>query len=113
MRIKRGLNKRRSHKAVLQLTKGYRTSYHKLYRRAREAVLHAGQYSFYHRRHRAAQMRRDWIKIIASGLYGTNLSYSKFVNALHKNNIEIDRKVLAEIAQTNPAHFTKLVDTLK
>ena len=110
MRVKRGVTKRQRHKKLLKAAKGYRATYSKLYKRAHEAYMHAGQYSMIHRRHRRGQMRNQWIKIISAGLTGTDISYSKFIGGLKKNNIELDRKVLAEIAQTNPAHFAKLVE---
>lgn len=109
MRIKRGVQKHRHHRKVLASTKGYRMSYNRLYRRAVEASLHAGQYSFIHRRKRPAQMRKDWIKIISAGLVGTGLSYNRFISGLKQKDIELDRKVLAEIAQTYPEHFAQLV----
>jgi len=110
MRIKRGVTATKKHKKILKRAKGYRLSYSKLFRRANEALLHAGQYSFAHRRRRGSDKRREWIKIIASGLYGTGVSYSKFMHGLKTNNIELDRKVLANIAQTNPEHFAVLVE---
>lgn len=113
MRIKRGITKRAKKKKVLSLAKGYRMSYSKLYKRAKEAVLHAGQYSYAHRRHRRAQMRNEWIKIISAGLVGTEMSYSKFINALKTKNIDLDRKVLAEMATNNPENFKSLVETVK
>jgi large subunit ribosomal protein L20 len=113
MRVKRGKVKHSKHKELLARAKGYRMSYNSLYRRAREALLHAGQYSFAHRRRRHSQMRNSWIKIIAAGLYGTGLSYSTFTGALKKHNIELDRKVLAEIAQVNPQHFNTLIKQIQ
>lgn len=113
MRIKRGVTKQRRHKKILKLASGYRMSYHKLYRRAKEAVLHAGQYSYAHRRHRRAQVRTEWIKTIAAGLSADNLSYSKFIHGLKAKNIEIDRKNLAEMVVYQPEHFKQLVDMVK
>ncbi len=110
MRIKRGLNKKARHNRVLELTKGYRGSYSKLYRRAREAVLHAGQYNYAHRQARPAQFRKQWIKIISAGLSGTGVSYNGFVSGLDKKNIELDRKVLADIAQSDPKSFSAIVE---
>lgn len=113
MRIKRGVTKQRRHKKILKLAAGYRMSYHKLYRRAKEAVLHAGQYSYAHRRHRRAQVRTEWIKTIAAGLSVENLSYSKFIHGLKAKNIEIDRKNIAEMAIYQPDHFKQLVEMVK
>ncbi|MBL8015018.1 MAG: 50S ribosomal protein L20 [Candidatus Doudnabacteria bacterium] len=109
MRIKRGAQKNKKHKAVLQSTKGYRMSYNRLYRRAIEAALHAGQYNFAHRRHRRAQMRDQWIKIISAALAESQVSYHDFMGNLKRHNVVLDRKVLAEIAQNNPQHFKQLV----
>lgn len=113
MRVKRGETKRRSHKKILNLAKGYRMTYSKSYRRAMEAVRHAGQYSYAHRRRRSSQMREEWIKIIAAALSEKNISYSMFFSSLKKNNIELDRKNLAELILSNKAHFDSLVEEVK
>jgi large subunit ribosomal protein L20 len=113
MRIKRGQTKNRKHKKILKLAKGYRMSYSKLYRRAKEAVWHAGSYSFAHRRRRRGQMRSDWIKTISAALVGTDMSYSQFIGALKKSNITIDRKNMAEMALSNKAHFDALIAQVK
>lgn len=113
MRIKRGATKNQKHKKVLKLAKGYRMSYSKLYRRAKEAVRHAGQYSYAHRQHRGAQIREQWIEVISAALTKHNLSYSKFIGGLKKNKVELDRKVLAELAVYNPAHFDSVVEAVK
>ena len=112
MKVKRDVTKRQRNKKVLKLTKGFRMTYSKSYRRAKEAVKHAGQYEYAHRRHKRAQMRQEWIKVISAGLSDKNLSYSKFISALKKNNIVMDRKTLAEMAVNSPANFTKLVTEL-
>jgi large subunit ribosomal protein L20 len=109
MRIKRGLAKHKKHVKVLKAVKGFRQSYSKLYRRAKEALLHAGQYSFAHRRARRAQFRKDWIKIIGAGLSSTGISYSKFFHNLQQKQVEVDRKILAEIAQVDPEGFQQIV----
>lgn len=113
MRIKRGTTKQRRHKKILDLVKGYRMSYGNLYRRAKEAVLHAGQYSYAHRRHRRADFREEWIKVISASLSTTGLSYSKFIGGLKKNNIQLDRKILAELAVNSPEKFNQLVEEVK
>lgn len=109
MRVKRGKTKNQKHKKVLKQAKGYRLSYSKLYRRAKEAVLHAGQYSMTHRRHLRSQKREEWIKVISAKLAGTGMPYSRFISALKQNNIELDRKSLANLAIDNPNHFDALV----
>lgn len=110
MRVKRGTTKHRRHKKVLKLAKGYRMSYHKLYRRAKEAVLHAGQYSYAHRKHRRAQIKSEWIKVIAAALSAKQVSYSKFISGLKAKNITLDRKSLSELAVHHPKHFEELVE---
>jgi large subunit ribosomal protein L20 len=109
MRIKRGLVKKRRHNKILKATKGFRMSYSRLYRRALEAFKHAGTYSYGHRRHRRAQMRVNWIRMVAAGLVSHQVSYNAFVAGLRKHNIALNRKVLAEIAQSNPEHFAEIV----
>lgn len=113
MRIKRGEAKRAKKKAVLKQAKGYRMSYHKLYRRAKEALLHSGQYSYAHRRRRRSQIRTEWIRIISASLVNTDLSYSKFMHGLNEKKISLDRKVLAEMAVNSPEQFAKVVEAVK
>lgn len=113
MRIKRGVTKHAKHKKIINLAKGYRMSYSKLYRRAKEAVWHAGSYSLVHRRHKRAQKRKEWIKVISASLHTTDYSYSTFINALKKANIDLDRKVLSDMATDEPKHFEALVSSLR
>lgn len=113
MRIKRGTFKRNYRKKILKLAKGYRMTYSRLYRRAKEAVLHAGQYSYAHRKHRGAQVKQEWIKIISSSLINSGLSYSQFVAGLKNKNISLDRKSLADLALNQPEHFQKVVAAVK
>lgn len=112
MRIKRGITKKQKHKKVLKLTKGYRMTRSKLYRKAKEAVLHAGAYEYAHRRHRRAQIREEWIKIISAELTKYNKSYSQFIGALKKAEIKIDRKNLAELITFSPKQFKAVVETV-
>lgn len=113
MRVKRGTTKNAKHKKILKQAKGYRMSYSKLYRRAREAVLHAGSYSAAHRRRRRSQKTTEWVKVISASLSGTGMSYSKFMNGLKTNNVIIDRKNLAEMAVNNPEHFQMVLEAVK
>ncbi len=110
MRIKRGVSKKRKHKKVLSLTKGFRLSYRKLYRRAKEAVLHAGEYSYNHRKKRGNDFRRLWIKRINAALFDTDLSYSRFIHLLKEQKIDINRKVLANLALDNRDVFDAIVN---
>src|SRR3989344_5955446 len=109
MRIKRGLTKTKRHKKILKGTKGYLLSYSKLYKRAKEATLHAGQYSYAHRRKRAGQQRRVWITRLNAALSKFNLKYNKFINLLKENGIDLNRKILSEIALNNEQAFAEIV----
>lgn len=114
MRVKRGTTKHRRHKKILKLAKGYRMTYSKLYRRAKQAVMHAGQYSYNDRKHRVSQFRTEWIKVIAANLSKNNyMSYSKFISALTSNSIFIDRKVLADLAVEDPKFFDAVYAEVK
>lgn len=112
MRVKRGQIKNKKHKAVLKKAKGYRMSYSRLYRRAKQLLLHSGAYSFAHRKRRRSQKREEWIKTISAALVGTGVTYSKFINNLKQNKVEIDRKNLAEMVINNPTHFQTVVTTV-
>ncbi len=113
MRVKRGFAKKRRHKKVLDATKGYRLSYSKLYRRAKEALLHAGQYNFEHRRKRPGQFRRIWIKQLTAMCKQQGTKYSVFINALKKAEVKIDRKVLAYLAVNHGFALEKLMADVK
>lgn len=113
MRIKRGKTKHKKHKKILASAKGYRLSYSKLYKRAREALLHAGNYSFAHRRKRGNQFRRLWIERINAALTKHDIKYSRFINDLKKNGIELNRKVLADLALNNEKAFDEVVKSIK
>jgi len=113
MRIKRGLNKNKRHKKILEKTKGYRLSYSKLYKRAKEAVLHAGQYSFAQRRKRQGQFRRLWIERINAALSSHNIKYNIFINRLATKKIELNRKILADLALNNKNAFDAVVTSIK
>ncbi|MBW1695181.1 MAG: 50S ribosomal protein L20 [Deltaproteobacteria bacterium] len=109
MRIKRGYKARRRRKKVLKLAKGFRGGRSKLYRSAADAVDKALMYAYRDRRWRKRDFRRLWIARINAAVRMNNLSYSKFMSGLKAANIELDRKVLAEIAISDPAGFAQLV----
>ncbi|MBR3425369.1 MAG: 50S ribosomal protein L20 [Neisseriaceae bacterium] len=112
-RVKRGVTARARHKKVLALAKGYRGRRKNVYRVAKQAVMKAGQYAYRDRRQRKRQFRRLWIARInaAARMYG--LSYSKFMNGLKKAAVEIDRKVLSDIAVFDRNTFAQLVEKAK
>lgn len=106
-RVKKGLTKRAKHKKILKSAKGYFGARSKLVRTAKEAVMHAGAYSFAGRKQRKQKAREGWIIQINAAL-GENLAYKDFINSLKKQKIELDRKILAEIAEKDPETFSKL-----
>lgn len=113
MRVKRGKNKNQRHKKVLKQTKGFRLSYSKLYRRAKEALLHAGQYSFAHRKKRGGEFRKLWIQRINAALTEHDMKYSQFIHALDENKISLNRKMLAELGLHNKEVFAEVVNAVK
>lgn len=110
-RVKTGVTRRRRHKKVLSQTKGFRGTNNRLYKRAHEALLHAGQYAYIGRKLRKRDMRKLWIMRINAGLQQLDetMKYSVFINKLKQANIQIDRKMLAELAATDFAAFTEVV----
>lgn len=112
MRVKTGTARRKRHKKILKATKGYRMTKGKLYRVSHEAYLHAGQYSYNHRRRRHSQMRQLWIKRINAAAQANGLKYSRLMDKLTKAGVELDKKSLAEIALNHPAVFTKVVEAV-
>jgi large subunit ribosomal protein L20 len=112
-RIKGGVTTRHRHKKVLKLTKGHRATKHSLYRRAHESMLKSLSYSYRHRRERKGDMRRLWITRINAAARLNGLSYSRFIEGLAKTGVSIDRKILAELAVTDPSAFTQLVAVAK
>ena len=108
MRIKRGFKARKRRKKVLKLAKGFRGGHSKLYRTAADAVDKALMYAYRDRRVRKREFRRLWIVRINAAARMNDLSYSKFMNGLKKAGIELDRKVLADLAVSDPAGFTQI-----
>jgi len=108
-RVKRGTisSKRRSN--VLSKAKGYRFGRGTKEKQAKEAILHAGVHAFGHRRDKKGDFRRLWQIKINAAVRGAELSYSKFIGALKKKNIGLDRKVLADMAENNPETFDRIV----
>jgi len=109
VRVKGGIQTKKNHKKVLKLAKGYRMTRHKQIKKATEAVLHAGQYAFAGRKLRKRDFRSLWITRMNAALRENGTSYSVFINKLKKQNIEIDRKILACLASEHPSIFTSIV----
>ncbi len=112
-RVKRGVTARARHKKVLEQAKGYRGRRKNVYRIAKEAVMKAGQYAYRDRRQRKRQFRTLWIARINAAAREQGLSYSVFMNGLKKAAIEIDRKVLADMAVFDKAAFAQIVGQAK
>jgi large subunit ribosomal protein L20 len=112
-RIKRGTTVRRRHKKVLALTKGHRATRHSLYKRANESMIHALSYAYAHRRERKGDMRRLWIVRVSAASRAQGLGYAQFIYGLKKSGIEINRKMLADMAVREPEAFASLVTTAK
>lgn len=113
MRVKSGTRTRQRHKKVLKQAKGYWMSRSTLFRKAKEATLHAGEYAFHGRKRTKRNFRSLWIVRINAAVAEKGMKYSTFINALKKNNIEVDRKILAQIAVEHPAVFDKIVEQVK
>lgn len=113
MRIKRGVNGVKKRRSILKAAKGYRGAKSKLYRVAREAVMKSGQYAYVGRKLKKRDMRSLWITRINAACRENGVSYSAFINGLKKANIELNRKVLADLAVSDKNAFAKLVDQSK
>ena len=109
-RVKRGVNARARHKKVLGKAKGYYGARRKVFRVAKQAVTKAGQYAYRDRRQRKRQFRALWIARINAAARENGLSYSRMIDGLNKANIEVDRKVLADLAVFDKAGFTALAE---
>lgn len=112
-RVKGGIKSHRRHKKILKLAKGYRGSRNRLYKRAAEAVIRAGEHAFAGRRQKKRDLRRLWIARINGALTQYNIKYSRFINALKKSQINMNRKTLSEMAINDPAGFKTIVEKIK
>ncbi len=112
-RVKGALNTRKKHKKVLKLAKGFRGGESRIYRTANQAVMRSMQNAYIGRKRRKRDFRRLWIARISAAAKQNGMNYSTFMNGLKKSGIEMNRKMLSEIAIADPAAFTKLVETAK
>jgi large subunit ribosomal protein L20 len=112
-RVKRGVTSRASHKKVLAQAKGYRGRRRNVFRVANEAVMKAGQYAYRDRRQRKRQFRSLWIARINAAAREAGMTYSTMMNGLKRAAIEVDRRVLADLAVHDPAAFSKLAQSAK
>jgi large subunit ribosomal protein L20 len=112
-RVKGGPKTRRRHKKVIQQAKGHRGLRHKVFKRANESVMHAMRYAYVHRRDRKGDFRRLWIMRINAAARLNGISYSQLVNGLNKAGIEMDRKVLADLAVRDADAFGQITAQAK
>jgi len=112
-RVKRGVTAHARHKKILNLAKGFRGRRKNDVRIAKQAVMKAGQYAYRDRRTRKRVFRQLWIARINAAARGLGITYSKFMNGLKKAGIEIDRKVLSDMAIHDPAAFGSIVEKVK
>ena len=112
-RVKNGAVTKARHKKVLKAAKGYFGSKHRLYKTAKEQLMHSGQYAFRDRKQKKRDFRKLWITRINAACRMNDISYSRFIEGLTKAGVEINRKMLSEIAINDPKMFSELVKTAK
>ncbi|MDX1796710.1 MAG: 50S ribosomal protein L20 [Hydrogenovibrio sp.] len=112
-RVKRGVIARKRHNKVLKQAKGYYGARRKVFRVAKQAVIKAGQYAYRDRRQKKRQFRRLWIARINAAARINGMTYSRFISGLNKAGIEVDRKVLSDIAVHDAAAFSAIVEKAK
>lgn len=111
-RVKKGVNALKTRRNALKQVKGYRFGRSKKEKQAYEAISHAGNYAFAHRRDKKGDMRKLWNVRLNAFLDDKSISYSKFMGSLKKKNIILNRKMLSEIAKTNPESFSRLLQKI-
>ena len=112
-RVKRSIHARKKRRATLELTKGFRGEANSNYRRAKEALMKAETYAYRDRRNKKRDFRRLWITRINAAARQNGMSYSEFIHGMKAAGIELDRKVLAELAVNEPAAFASLVESAR
>jgi large subunit ribosomal protein L20 len=112
-RVKKGVHALKRRRSVLKQTKGFRHGRSTKERQAKDALLHAGNYSFAHRKDKKSHNRKLWNIKINAGARELGMSYSKLMGALAKNKVAIDRKILADLAEHHPATFKKVLESVQ
>ncbi len=112
-RVKKGVHALKRRRSVLKQTKGMRHGRSSKERQAKDALLHAGNYAFAHRRDKKSDNRKLWNVKINAGAREEGISYSKLIDSLKKKNIEVDRKILANLAENNPETFKRILAQVK
>lgn len=113
MRVKGGVKSKRKHNKVLKLAKGFWRKHGNTIRKAKETLLHAGQYAYDHRKQKKRDFRSLWITRINAAVRENGMQYNQFIKKLSDKNIAIDRKILAQIAVEDRASFNRIVETVK
>lgn len=113
MRVKRGVTARAKHKKILALAKGMQANRRRSFRLAKQAVIRALQYAYRDRRNKKRDLRRLWITRINAAAHENETTYGQLISGLKKANIELDRKILAEMAANEPAAFAAVVKAAK
>ena len=112
-RVKRGTTSLKTRRNVLKRVKGYQFGRSKKERQAREAIAHAGNHAFAHRRKKKGDFRQLWTVKLNAALRPLGITYSRFIDVLNKKNVKLDRKVLSQIAHEQPETFKRIVETVK
>jgi large subunit ribosomal protein L20 len=112
-RVKRAVPAKKHRRAVLKQARGYYGNKSRTFRAANEQLLHSGQYAFRDRRARKGEFRKLWIQRINAATRAHGLSYSRFISGLKQAEVQVDRKVLADLAVTDPGAFAKLVEVAR
>lgn len=112
-RVKRAVNAHKKRREVLEQASGYRGQRSRLYRKAKEQSLHSATYAYRDRRTKKRDFRSLWIQRINAACRENGMTYNRFINGLHKAGVEVDRKVLADLAVSDPVAFTALVDVAR
>ena len=112
-RVKRSVNAKKKRRSVLEQASGYRGQRSRLYRKAKEQTLHSGVYAYRDRRKRKSDFRRLWIQRINAAARAEGMTYNRFIQGLKAADVDVDRRMLAELAVNDPAAFTALVKVAK
>ncbi|MGH3411680.1 MAG: 50S ribosomal protein L20 [Marmoricola sp.] len=112
-RVKRAVNAHKKRRVVLERASGYRGQRSRLYRKAKEQVTHSAVYSYNDRRKRKGDFRRLWIQRINAAARANGMTYNRFIQGLRAAEVEVDRKILADLAVNDPTAFTALVGTAR
>ena len=112
-RVKRAVNAQKKRRVVLERASGYRGQRSRLYRKAKEQILHSGVYSYDHRKDKKGDFRKLWIQRINAAVRAEGMTYNRFIQGLKLAGIEVDRRMMADLAVNDPAAFSALVEAAK